>query len=137
MNLENILNKINTIINIFVIFYIIFSIYNTYVNYKLYKQFDNENITKSSDIDTIGEKYSDCKIYKIYNELSDRDKEYLFHIINTSRIKYKEEIPNYNKQVKNIKNGMITNMCATFLTKFKAAAAVDSLKYNVLLSALT
>lgn len=133
--LEYLNNKINIFINIFVGFYILYFLYNLINSYYNYKNFDNNNITKSTDIDIIGEKYSSCELYKIYNSLTKEDKEYLFHLINTHRLKYKEELPNYNKNYKSIK-GSFGNMIATYLTKFKGSAAFDSLKYNCILMAL-
>ncbi len=137
MQFSLILNIINQIINIFVILFLIYSFYNLYIEHKNYKQFDKDNITKSTDIDTIGEQYNDCQLYKLYNSLTDRDKEYLFHIINASRIKYKEDKPKFDKQKKTLRNQIFTNMGVSFLVKNKASAVFDTLKYNTLLTAFS
>jgi hypothetical protein len=83
-NFSNILNILINIITIFLIIYLVYSLINDYIEYK---KFDENNITKPGDIDIIGEKYKDCELYNIYNNLSNEDKEYLYHIINESRIK--------------------------------------------------
>ena len=70
----------------------------------------------------------------MYNNLSEKDKEFLYHIINGNLIKYKEEKPKLKKNINNVKNQLFINMLITFLIKQKVGAAFDSLKHNTLLT---
>lgn len=128
---KKLFNNIINIITIIVIIYLIYSLINDYIQYK---KFDKNNITKPGDIDIIGENYKNCKLYNIYNNLSNEDKEYLYHVINESRIKYKDEKPSYEKKMKSLKNNILYNMLITLLLKHKLASAFDTAKHNVLLS---
>lgn len=137
-NNQNILlDYLNLFINIFTVCIIIYFIYTLIFEYDNYKQFDEINITKSSDLDMIGKKYQNCNMYKIYNNMSEEDKEYLYHIINYSRIKYKEDKPSYQKKFKSIKGQLFGNMLISIILKNNINAGLSSLKHNSLLAMIT
>jgi hypothetical protein len=127
-------NNINIILNILTVIIILYYIYILIIQYYDYKDFDKNNITKSTDLETISENYKDCELYNLYNNLSNKDKELLYHIINTKRIEYKENKPKLNKNINNFKNQLFLNMCLTLLIKQKFNSAFDTLKHNTLLN---
>jgi hypothetical protein len=127
-------NNINIILNILTVIIILYYIYILIIQYYDYKDFDKNNITKSTDLETISENYKDCELYNLYNNLSNKDKEFLYHIINTKRIEYKENKPKLNKNINNFKNQLFLNMCLTLLIKQKFNSAFDTLKHNTLLN---
>lgn len=128
---------LNLFINIFTISIIIYFLYNLIYEYINYKEFDKENITKSSDLDIIEDKYKNCNLYKTYHNMSKEDKEYLYHIINYSRIKYKEDRPSYQKKIKSMKGQLFGNMLITILLKNNLNAGFNALKHNSLLAMIT
>ncbi len=136
-NKNGILYYLNLFINIFTIGIIIYFIYTTIYEYINYKEFDKENITKSTDLDTIGEKYKNCDMYKLYNTMSEEDKEYLYHIINHSRIKYKENKPGFQKKLKSIKGSLFGNMLISIILKNNINSGFNALKHNTLLTMIS
>jgi len=136
-NKNGILYYLNLFINIFTIGIIIYFIYTLIYEYINYKDFDKDNITKSSDLDLISEKYKNCNMYQVYNSMSEEDKEYLYHIINYSRIKYKEDRPSYQKKLKSIKGSLFGNMVISILLKNNLNAGFNSLKHNTLLNIIS
>lgn len=136
-NKNGILYYLNLFINIFTIGIIIYFIYTTIYEYINYKEFDKENITKSTDLDIIGEKYKNCDMYKLYNTMSEEDKEYLYHIINYSRIKYKETKPGFQKKLKSIKGSLFGNMLISIILKNNINSGFNALKHNTLLTMIS
>ena len=136
-NNNGILYYLNLFINICTILIIIYFLYSLIYEYLNYKDFDKDNITKTSDLDIIGEKYKNCNMYKTYNSMTKEDKEYLYHIINYSRIKYKEDKPSYQKKIKSIKGQLFGNMLITILLKNNFNAGFNTLKHNSLLAMIT
>lgn len=128
---------LNLFINIFTICIIIYFIYTLIYEYVNYKQFDEQNITKSTDLDIISKKYQNCNMYKLYNSMSEEDKEYLYHLINYSRIKYKEDKPSYQKKIKSMKGQLFGNMIISIILKNNINAGFSALKHNSLLSLIT
>lgn len=115
---------------------IIYSLYKLYNEYNEYQKFDSNNITKVGDLDIINKDYTDCELYKYYNSLSTKDKEYFEHLINYTRIKYKDEKPVFKKKFNSFKNNVIINVLITLLIKQKLNAAVDTFKHNIILTGM-
>lgn len=136
-NKNGILYYLNLFINIFTIGIIIYFIYSTIYEYINYKEFDKENITKSTDLDTISKKYKNCDMYKLYNTMSEEDKEYLYHIINYSRIKYKEKKTSYQKKIKSMKGSLFGNMLISVILKNNINSGFNALKHNTLLAMIS
>jgi hypothetical protein len=136
-NKNGILYYLNLFINIFTIGIIIYFIYTTIYEYINYKEFDKENVTKSTDLDIIGKKYKNCDMYKLYNTMSEEDKEYLYHIINYSRIKYKETKPEFQKKLKSIKGSLFGNMLISIILKNNINSGFNALKHNTLLTMIS
>lgn len=125
---------LNTFINIITIGIIIYYIYIFIKGMRLDKEFDEHNITSYSNLEYYNEEYKDTQICQLFTSLSERDKEYLYHLINAHRLKYKGEKPKVTKKVNNVKSQLFYNMLITFLVKQKTGAVIDSLKYNTLLN---
>lgn len=124
----------NIFINIFTVVIIIYFIYNFFTQLHLEKEFNAKNITEPSDLNSFNEEYKDTNLCKWYNSLDDREKEYLYHVINSHRLKYKHEQPKITKQINNVRSQLLNNMIITLLIKQKFGPAFDSLKYNALLN---
>lgn len=125
-------NYINIFLNILTVCIIIYFIYQIIIEYQQEKEFTNNNITTYSDLDIINEQYKDSQLCQLFKTLSEKDQEYLYHIMNAQRIKYKEEKPKATKKVNNIKSQLFYNMIITLLIKQKMGAVFDSLKHNTL-----
>jgi hypothetical protein len=102
--------------------------------YYHYKEFDQNNVTKITDFDQISKNYTDCELYNLYNNLSEKEKEFIYHIINTNRLQYKESKPKLTKNINTFKNQLFLNMFLTLLIKQKFTAAIDTFKFNTLLN---
>jgi|Laugresu1bdmlbdd_1035124.scaffolds.fasta_scaffold01295_9 hypothetical protein len=124
----------NTLINVMSVAILIYYIYTFFKEYKSTKEFENNNITTYSDLDTFNEQYQDTELCKFYTSLSEREKEYFYHLINANRLKYKNDKPPVTKQIKNAKNQFLNSMVVSLLVKQKLSAAFDTLKFNSLLN---
>lgn len=125
---------LNILVNILTIIVILYCIYKIITEYQNEKQFSQKNITSYSDLEQINNKYQNTKLYNIFHNLSDDDKEYLYHIINAERLKYKEKKPKITKKINLLKSQLIYNMIITLLIKQKFSAVIDSFKHNTLLT---
>lgn len=128
---------LNIFINILTVFIVIYFIYNFFTQLHLEKEFNEKNVTDLSDLDSFNEDYKDTNLCKFYTSLDDREKEYLYHVINFYRLRYKNEKPKITKQINNVKSQLFNNMLITLLIKQKFGAAFDSLKHNALLNFIT
>lgn len=127
-------NYINYFLNILTVCIIIYYLYIFIKDLKTAKEFDDNNITDITDLDAFNEQYNDTNLCKSFMNLSDREKEYFYHLINAQRIKYKNDKPPIIKKIKNVKNQLFLNMIITLLIKQKIGPAFDSLKHNTLLN---
>jgi len=123
---------LNIFLNILTVIIIMYFIYKIITEYKKEKEFNNKNITSYSDLDIINEEYKDTQLCKFFTSLSEKEQEYLYHIMNAQRIKYKEDNPKITKKFNSIKSQLIYNMIITLLIKQKLGAVLDSLKHNTL-----
>lgn len=123
---------LNILLNIFTVLIIIYFIYKIIIEYQKEKEFNDNNITSYSDLDLINEQYKDTKLCQFFTSLTEREQEYLYHIMNAQRIKYKENHPQIAKKMNSIKSQLFYNMIITLLIKQKLGAVVDSLKHNTL-----
>jgi len=128
-NTQKILDLITALLIIFFIYTIIKEYYYT-------KKYENSAVTKYTDLEEkeIDAKYKDTKLYKIYHELTDTDKEYLCHILNAYRMKYKEDKPNYYKLIKTLKIQILYNAIITLFIKRNLTNAFDTLRHSTLLT---
>lgn len=131
---ESISYYLNIIINIITVFIIIYFIYHFFTQLHLEKEFNAGNVTEPNDLDHFNEEYKDTHLCKFFTSLDDREKEYLYHVINSYRLKYKTEKPKITKQINNVRSQLFNNMIITLLIKQKFGAAFDSLKHNTLLN---
>ena len=128
---------LNFLINALTVFVLIYFIYQLYKEHQTENNFNANNITSYDDIERFTKQYEDTKVCKIFSNLTDRDKEYLYHIINAQRIKYKTENPKTTKKINNIKSQLFYNMFITLLIKRKMGAAFDTMRHNALLNFIT
>ena len=59
----------NTLINVMSVAILIYYIYTFFKEYKSTKEFENNNITTYSDLDTFNEQYQDTELCKFYTFL--------------------------------------------------------------------
>jgi hypothetical protein len=123
---------LNISINILTILILIYFIYQFIYNYHKETQFKHNNVTSYKDIDDFINEYSDTRICNNYKNLNEREKEFLYHLANAQRIKYKENNPNISKRFNGLKSQLFINMIITLLLKQKTSAVADSLKHNTL-----
>lgn len=134
-NINNFINNsklINIFVNIITILIILYFIYQFILDYKKEQEFHNNNVSTYTDIDNFIIQYNDSDLCKLFNRLNKKDKEFLYHLINSQRLKYKEENPKLTKRLKSLKTQLFYNMIITFLLKQKTSAMFDSLKHNTL-----
>lgn len=124
----------NYFLNALTVFVIIYFIYQYYYEYQAEKEFNANNVTSYDDIEEFNKQYEDTKVCKMFSNLTDRDKEYLYHVINAQRVKYKSDNPKVTKKIKSFKSQLFYNMLITLLIKQKMGAAFDSIRHNALLN---
>jgi hypothetical protein len=125
---------IDIFVNIVTVCIIIYYIYYFIKEMQSDNEFNSSNLTSYSDLDEFNKQYQDTELCKLFTSLTDRDKEYLYHVINANRLKYKNEKPKVTKQINSVKSQLFYNMIITLIIKQKLGAAVDSIKYNTLLN---
>lgn len=123
---------LNYIINVVTILIIIYFIYQFIVEYNKEKEFQKNNVTSAKDLDDFINEYKDTNLCKRYTELTDREKEFLYHLTNAQKLKYKEDNPKLTKRFNSLKTQLIINTIIVFLLKQKTSAVADSLKHNTL-----
>lgn len=123
---------LSNIINIVTVLIIVYFIYQFISEYKKEQEFQQKNVTSYKDIDDFINEYNDTNICKKYINLSDREKEFLYHLTNAQQVKYKESNPKVTKRFNSLKTQLLINMIITFLLKQKTSAVADSLKHNTL-----
>jgi hypothetical protein len=124
----------NYFLNALTVFVIIYFIYQYYYEYQAEKEFNANNVTSYNDIEEFNKQYEDTKLCKMFSNLTDRDKEYLYHVINAQRVKYKSDNPKITKKINSFKSQLFYNMLITLLIKQKMGAAFDSIRHNALLN---
>jgi hypothetical protein len=124
----------NYFLNALTVFVIIYFIYQYYYEYQAEKEFNTNNVTSYDDIEEFNKQYEDTKVCKMFSNLTDRDKEYLYHVINAQRVKYKSDNPKITKKINSFKSQLFYNMLITLLIKQKMGAAFDSIRHNALLN---
>lgn len=134
--MENYKNLLNTFINIIALLILLYLLYDLYIDYKQNKDFQDNNITSYNDLEYLNDKYQNCELYNLHNKLSDLDKEYLYHLINAYKLKYKEDKPKLTKKTNILKSQIFYNMLITLLLKGKLSSAADTFKHNALLTIL-
>jgi hypothetical protein len=97
-------------------------------------EFNSSNITSYSDLEEFNKQYQDTELCQLFTSLTDRDKEYLYHVINANRLKYKDEKPKVSKQINSLKSQLFYNMIITLIIKKKLGNSIDSIKHNTLLN---
>lgn len=125
-------NLLTIIINIVTVLIIIYFIYQFTSEYNKEKEFQQNNVTSYTDINDFINEYSDTNLCNNYINLNEREKEFLYHLTNAQRLKYKEDNPKITKQFNSLKSQLFINMIVTFLLKQKTSAVADSLKHNTL-----
>ncbi len=123
---------LNYIINVVTVLIIIYFIYQFIVEYNKEKEFQKNNVTSAKDLDYFINEYKDTNLCKRYTELTDREKEFLYHLTNAQKLKYKEDNPKLSKRFNSLKTQLIINTIIVFLLKQKTSAVADSLKHNTL-----
>lgn len=123
---------LNYIINVVTVLIIIYFIYQFIVEYNKEKEFQQKNVTSAKDLDYFINEYKDTNLCKRYTELTDREKEFLYHLTNAQNLKYKEDNPKLTKRFNSLKTQLIINTIIVFLLKQKTSAVADSLKHNTL-----
>ncbi len=123
---------LNYIINVVTVLIIIYFIYQFIVEYNKEKEFQKNNVTSAKDLDYFINEYKDTNLCKRYTELTDREKEFLYHLTNAQKLKYKEDNPKLTKRFNSLKTQLIINTIIVFLLKQKTSAVADSLKHNTL-----
>lgn len=132
MGILNSIN-INIILNIITILLIIFFIYKLIEEYYYYNTYKDENLLSSTDFDTICLKYQNTDLYKKYSSLTDEEKEFLYYLITSNKLKHKEEKPQFNKVKDNLKSQLGYSILITLLLKRNIKAMVNALQFNTLL----
>jgi hypothetical protein len=132
--LHNYAEYIDIFVNIITVCIIIYYIYHFIKEMQSDNEFNSSNVTSYSDLEEFNKQYQDTELCQLFTSLTDRDKEYLYHVINSYRLKYKDEKPKVSKQIKSVKSQLFYNMIITLLIKQKLGAAVDSMKHNTLLN---
>ena len=125
---------IDRFVNIITVCIIIYYIYHFIKEIQTENKFNSSNITSYSDLEEFNKQYQDTEFCKTFTSLTDRDKEYLYHVINANRLKYKDEKPKVSKQINSVKSQLFYNMIITLIIKQKLGAVVDSMKHNTLLN---
>lgn len=132
--LQDYAEYIDIFVNIITVCIIIYYIYHFIQEMRSDNEFNSSNVTTYSDLEEFNKQYQDTELCKAFTSLTDRDKEYLYHVINANRLKYKDEKPKVSKQINSVKSQLFYNMIITLIIKQKLGAAVDSMKHNTLLN---
>ena len=132
--LQDYAEYIDRFVNIITVCIIIYYIYHFIKEMNGDNEFNSSNVISYSDLDKFNKQYQDTELCKTFTSLTDRDKEYLYHVINANRLKYKDEKPKVSKQINSVKSQLFYNMIITLIIKQKLGAAVDSMKHNTLLN---
>lgn len=132
--LQDYAEYIDIFVNIITVCIIIYYIYHFIQEMRSDNEFNSSNVTTYSDLEEFNKQYQDTELCKAFTSLTDRDKEYLYHVINANRLKYKDEKPKISKQINSVKSQLFYNMIITLIIKQKLGAAVDSMKHNTLLN---
>jgi hypothetical protein len=122
----------NLILNLITICLLIFFIYKLIIEYLEYKEIKDDAVLASEDFDKLCIKYYDTELYKKYQLLSDADKEFLYLLISSNKLKHKEEKPNFLKTKSNLKSQLGYTILITLLLKKNMKSVLDALKFNTL-----
>ncbi len=121
-------NIISICVNIATLCIICYFIYNFIKNYKKELEYQQNHITSYNEIENYIIEYSDTDICKTYQSLTDRDKEFLTHLINSKRIQYKEDKSGFSKQFRFVKSQLFFNIIITFLLSQNINSVIESFK---------
>ncbi len=127
----------DTIINILCIISLIYILYQSYIEYQKNKEFKNNFITDYKELHDKLQHCQNSKLYNIYKNLSNEDKQFLDIYINYARIKQKNNKPKYNKLYNGIKNQILFSSLLTLLLKRNSSNIISSLRQNTLQQYMT
>lgn len=122
----------NKFINFIIAIGALYLIYMLYLDYKYQIENKDKFILEVSDFEDHLDKYSNSKLYELYNNLPPDDKLFIDDYINYVRTKDRRTKPRFKKKIKSITDNIIFSAITSNIGSFTTFAALNSIKSNTL-----